>query len=103
MKEINKFDFLITNSIDYDIKKNIDFNDEIHYYATAIKKVDNQYITINHSLNNKAIKIMNLAISLKIEIIENPPLARALYMEVEETEDAPNHLTPALDKIYQNL
>jgi len=103
MKEINKFDFLITNFIDYDINKNIDFNDEIHYYATAIKKVDNQYIAISHNLNNKAIKIMDLAISLKIEIVKNPPLARTLHMEVEETKEVPNYLTPTLDKIYQHL
>ena len=103
MKKISTFDFLITNFIDYNVKRNIDFNDEIHYYATAIKKVDNQYIAISHSLNNKAIKIMDLAISGKIEIIENPPLARALYMAVEETQETPNHLVSALDRIYQNL
>lgn len=100
MNEINKFDFLITNFIDYEIKKNIDVNDEIYYYANAIKKVNNKYMIIQKSLNNDAIKIRNLAMSLKIEVVKNSPLSRALYMEAEK--EVPEYLIHVVDEIIKN-
>ncbi|RLA84605.1 MAG: hypothetical protein DRG78_00875 [Epsilonproteobacteria bacterium] len=95
-----EFDILITNFIDYDTSINLDETDSIYYYASAIKRVDSKYIVIKQEVNSQAIKIKNLAKNLNIKIIENPPLVRALSMEVEENENIPSHFLSILDEIY---
>ena len=96
-----EFDILITNFIDYDI--NLISKDSIYYYATAIKKVDNNYIVITNNINSEAIKIMKLAKENNIYITEDPPLARALYMQVEQMEETPKLFQKVLDEIYTKI
>ncbi len=95
------FDILITNFIDYDI--NLISKDSIYYYATAIKKVDNNYTVIKNDINIEAIDIMKLAKANNIPIVEDPPLTRALNMQVEQMEEIPELFQKALDEIYAKI
>jgi len=97
------FDIVITNFIDYDSELELDTLETIYYYAVAIKKINDDYKIIKSKLNREAIELKELSEKLKINILNNPPLVRALYMGADEDKKVPDYLVDVLNKVFCQL
>jgi len=72
------------------------------HYAVAIRyQVDSMAapLVIAKGKNYLALRIRQKALEHQIPIIENPPLARALYESVEVGQEIPTHLYRAVAEI----
>ena len=72
------------------------------HYAVAIRyQVDSMAapLVVAKGKNYLALRIRQRAIEHQVPIVENPPLARALYSSVEVGQEIPPHLYRAVAEI----
>ena len=72
------------------------------HYAVALKydsEVSPAPRVLIKGIRKRALRIRALALEKNIPIIENPPLARALYRSVSEEQEIPEELYPAVATI----
>jgi len=72
------------------------------HYAVAIRYKegeDNAPIVIAKGMNNTALKIKEIARENKVHIVQNPPLARSLYAEVDLEKPIPEALFQAVAEV----
>ena len=87
MAEVPKADVVITNPT---------------HYAVAIKYDDQKNaapVVLAKGMDNMAIQIKKIARENGIHIYENPPLARALYAQVEIEQEIPEELFAAVAEV----
>ena len=72
------------------------------HFAIAIRYDQNQFaapIVVAKGVDFVAMRIRELALESKIEIVENPPLARALYVAVEPGQMIPPEFFRAVAEV----
>ena len=87
MSEVPKSDVVITNPT---------------HYAVAIrydKTKDEAPRVIAKGVDNLALKIKSIARENNVQIVQNPPLARALYTDVEVDKQIPDELFTAVAEV----
>jgi len=91
MKNVESADVVITNPT---------------HYAVALKyekSKQNAPIMVAKGVDYIALKIKEIAKEFNITIIENPPLARALYEQVEIDEEIPEEFYKAVAEIFSYI
>jgi len=88
LKDVGTADVVITNPT---------------HYAVALKynkEEQNAPQVVGKGIDFLALKIKDIAREHKIPIIENPPLARALYDQVEVEKEIPNEFYKAIAEVF---
>ena len=86
MSEVPNADVVITNPT---------------HYAVAIKYEEDKYapVVVAKGMDTIAIQIKKIARENKVHIVQNPPLARSLYAEVEVDQAIPEELFGAVAEV----
>ena len=82
-----KSDFVVTNPTHYAVA--------LHYNA----EIAPAPIVMAKGIRKRALRIKTLAVQNNVPVIEDPPLARALYRSVSEEQEIPEELYPAVAAI----
>jgi len=91
MKNVESADVVITNPTHYAVALKYDKNKQ------------NAPIMVAKGVDYLALKIKQIAKEFDITIIENPPLARALYEQVEVDEEIPEEFYKAVAEIFRYI